>query len=279
MIHTKIKSKVKINISTKCKICNKKLKSISGLASHIKNQHNLSYSDYLLDFFNINLIKINKEFDEEKEKNRKSNRQKQMSGIKKYTDSIKGKTRKEILGDKYDNFIKNMQGVFSIDWFIKKYGEKEGRKKYKERSKKISKTSYFKIYNKINKNNYSKISQEVFWELYKIIKHKFDKIYFAELNHEYSCVSKKNYDFVIIDNKKVIEFNGDKFHANPKLYNENDIPLKFLDKSAGNIWKEDNIKINKAIKKGFNVKVIWEKDYLENKDKVILECLNFIFNL
>ncbi len=32
--------------------------------------------------------------------------------------------------------------------------------------------------------------------------------------------------FVVLDNKKIIEFNGDKWHANPKTYKENDIPMR-----------------------------------------------------
>ena len=97
------------------------------------------------------------------------------------------------------------------------------------------------------------------------------------MNHEYSCgVKDNNYDFVIVDNKKVIEFNGDKFHANPTMFEKYDIPLKFLNKTSEQIWEEDKIKINKAIKNGYDVKIVWEKEYLQNKDKVILDCLRFI---
>ena len=42
---------------------------------------------------------------------------------------------------------KCMKGVFSLDWFVEKYGEIEGQKEYQERCNNISKTSYFKIFN------------------------------------------------------------------------------------------------------------------------------------
>lgn len=124
----------------------------------------------------------------------------------------------------------------------------------------------------------SKISQELFWKIHKIIKNNFQKIYFGGLNHECSGSSRYNFDFLILDNKKVIEFNGDVYHANPKMFNVNDIPLKFLKKTAGEIWKIDKKKIDKAKDKGFDVKVVWEDDYLKNKEKIILECIEFIFN-
>lgn len=197
-----------------------------------------------------------------------------------YHKNIKGKKYEEIHGDgSLDKLKTSMKGVFTIDWFIKKYGEVEGKLKYDERSKNISKTSYFREYNKTNKNNYSKISQELFWNIFNKLKLSKDYIYFAELNHEYSCgITRCNFDFVNIKNKKIIEFNGDKFHANPILYNENDKPNPYTDISAKDIWDFDNKKINEVIKKGYDVLVIWENDYKENKTECINKCLNFMKN-
>ena len=99
------------------------------------------------------------------------------------------------------------------------------------------------------------------------------------MNHEYSCgVANNNYDFVVLDNKKIIEFNGDKFHANPNKFKSSDIPLKFLKKTSEEIWLLDKIKIEKAISNGFDVKIIWESDYLKNKNQILLECIKFILN-
>ena len=61
-IKKKIKSRIKIDIIPICKICGKELKTVSGLASHLSQKHKMSYSDYLLKFFNINLEKIEKEY-------------------------------------------------------------------------------------------------------------------------------------------------------------------------------------------------------------------------
>jgi very-short-patch-repair endonuclease len=268
----------KIDIPLKCEICNNNFKSNAGLSSHLRKKHNITYEDYVLKFYNIDIIKLEQEYINFQCLNKNIRIKKQIESLKKYTSSIKGKSKKEILGDeKYKKFLKSMQGVFTIDWYIKKYGETDGKIKYKERSEKLSKSTYFKKYNMRNKNNWSNISQELFHKIYEIIGDRFKKIYFGELNHEYSCgVKNHNFDFVLLDNKKIIEFNGDKFHANPDIYEKYDIPLKFINKTSEQIWKEDKEKNEKAIKNGFEIKTIWEKEFLKNKEKIILECVEFL---
>lgn len=173
---------------------------------------------------------------------------------------------------------KSMKGrTWTLGWFIEKLGKTKGEKAYKERSEKIRKTTYFKVLNKIGKNNYSKISQTLFWGIYNEIKNKYSNIYFQELNHEYGCKTNSNFDFVIDDAKKVIEFHGDKFHANPKLFKETDCPNPFNKKlSSKDIWLYDAEKNQLATKNGYEIFIIWESDYLDNKSYCLNECLNFI---
>jgi len=267
-----------IYISLQCKMCNHISKSKAGLSSHLRWKHDETYESYVLRCYNIDLIKLDEDYKLNIINNEKEKKEKEIKRLKKYTDTLKGKPIKERLGEEgYKKFLESMKGIYTLDWFIKKYGEDLGKLKYKERCENVSKISHFRIYNKQNKQNWSKISQELFNELYKNIGSKFKKIYYGELNHEYSCgIQNHNFDFVILDNKKVIEFNGNKYHANPELYNENDIPLKYIGKTAKEIWEEDRKKIEQLKKKGFSVLIIWEKDFLKNKDNVILECLKFI---
>ena len=166
------------------------------------------------------------------------------------------------------------KSVYSV--WVEKLGKIEADKKYKEYKQTLSKTSFWNKFNKINKQNWSKISQEIFWKIYEQINDKYEHVYFGELNHEYGCETNHNFDFVVKDVKKVIEFNGDKFHANPKLYKAYDIPLSFLKLYASEIWENEKIKLIKARKNGYDIKVIWESDYLKNKEQIILECINFI---
>lgn len=163
---------------------------------------------------------------------------------------------------------------------IEKYGEEDGRRIFVERQNKWQKSL---LENGNLKCGYSKISQELFDE---IIKH-YDldetiEVFYATRNKEY-YISKLNnefyqYDFVDIKKKKIIEYNGDQFHANPGLFTENDHPNPFRKELTSKvIWEKDKNKKNAATEKGFEVLVIWDSEYrLGNKQEVINKCLEFL---
>lgn len=81
---------------------------------------------------------------------------------------------------------------------------------------------------------------------------------------------------ILIDNNKLIEINGDYYHANPNIYKSDDI-LNFFGKDilAKIIWKKDKLKLDFAQKKGYNIKVIWEYDIYNNWEKVSKEVLEY----
>ena len=116
-----------------------------------------------------------------------------------------------------------MSKIFTLDWFIQKYGKELGQKNImKDVLKSLNKQRAIIIRNK-TKNNIQKYPKNYFGNYIRNLI--FNEIYFGELNHEYGCETNQNFDFVILDNKKIIEFNGDKWHANPKLFEENDIVM------------------------------------------------------
>lgn len=129
---------------------------------------------------------------------------------------------------------------------------------------------------------YSKISQELFWSVYKKLPvHLRRKTYFAELNKKYgefgiTSKSGRRYylDFVISSIKFCIEFNGDIFHANPKVFSENDRP-SFCnpDLTSKEIWLKDQEKIEAIQEVGLNLMIVWESDYLHSKEEVINQCI------
>ncbi len=195
-----------------------------------------------------------------------------------YHKNIRGKSFDDIYGSgSKEKLSEKMKGVFSLSWFIKKYGETEGKEKYNKRCKHISQTTYFKKLNKESKNNYSKISQELFWILYERLSLRvIPDVYFGELNHEFSCGTDSNFDFVIKHKKRVIEFNGNIWHANPKIFNENDTPNPYNNLTSKEIWSNDESKIKKAKEKGYRVLVIWEDEYKKEREKTINKCIQFL---
>ena len=183
--------------------------------------------------------------------------------------------------------LKERQTTFSKEICIEKYGEVEGLKRWQERQDLWLTTMNNKsdeekaLINKKRLHNfsgYSKVSQEIFWKLYNRFKN--NDIYFEELNREfilYNTELKKHYkpDYIDFTNKKIIEYNGDYWHCNPKTY-ESNYYHKLKKEYAKDIWKYDNIKINYFKKLGYDVLIIWEKDFKQNSDNIIKQCIEFI---
>lgn len=83
---------------------------------------------------------------------------------------------------------------------------------------------------------------------------------------------------IFVKPNKLIEINGDFFHANPNRYVASDIIFKGSKKSytAAEKWEQDKKKIDFAEKEGYNVLVVWESDLNENFDQVIENIQKFI---
>jgi len=195
---------------------------------------------------------------------------------------------------KWNNYCNRQAYTNSLEYYIEKYGNKEGPKKWKlcNKSKAHTIDNYIKRYGENdglikykeyykNSSNYfySKISEEMFMEIEKRLNINC-KIYYGKNEFgKYNSDSKRYnfYDFVIDELKICIEFNGDVFHGNPSIYEENDHPNPFNKKlTAKQLWEADNVK-NKFLEKlGYNVIVIWEKEYLENKEKIINNMVSYI---
>jgi len=196
--------------------------------------------------------------------------------LKRYTDDI----------DEAKEMLRNRQITFSLDICIEKYGKEKGYVVWKERQNKwldsLDKKSD-KEKAEINKkkmpkwNGYSKISQELFWKLFNLIKKDFNGIYFATLdknkcldsskyNNEYMIKRSDNkyafLDFYIKDINKAIEFDGDYWHGEKRGNQERDM-----------IRENSIIDLNPDMQ----ILHIKERDYKDNPDKEIKRCLRFIY--
>jgi hypothetical protein len=186
---------------------------------------------------------------------------------------------------------KERQSTFSKKKCIEKYGEEKGLAIWEKRQKKwqsslmskpleerirINKAK-LKAIRTCGKRGYSKISQELFVDIYARIKMKFSDIYFATLkgngeilddgnNNEYLIRVGAKYkllDFYIPSMKKCIEFDGDYYHSE-KFRKGN----KERDKKR----EEEILEAHPEIK----ILHVTEREYKEDREEVIEKCLRFI---
>ena len=74
-------------------------------------------------------------------------------------------------------------------------------------------------------------------------------------------------------NNKIIEFYGDYWHGNPKIYNNDKMIRK---KKITDIWAHDEKKVKDLLDKGFEVMIVWESDYVHNPKQTLQQCKEFI---
>lgn len=194
----------------------------------------------------------------------------------------------------------------SINYFRNKTeSEKEAQKLYKENCKKIKKSSY-SLKNLIKKHG--KITGHKLWDKYikkiklsvnKALKNKTFKLY-SELEISFfdkvitglkidtfyygknQKLIKSDLDEFWVDflyKNKIIEFNGDVFHANPNIFNANDRPNPFKPKlKASQIWKKDQYKIDFLKSLDYDVLEIWEQEYKNSPEICTEKARNFLTN-
>lgn len=160
----------------------------------------------------------------------------------------------------------------SLSYFVDKFGEIEGNKKYSEVCKK-----------KMSFKMYSNISQKMFKSIDSILGNYANNSRWEEKNHEFELfLHLDNTDKLCrVDyflNGKIIEFNGDVWHANPKKYKANDV-VTMPDSSkavAKDIWLRDENRLDAIKKQGFKVFVVWESDYASDPERMVDECVKFL---
>lgn len=170
--------------------------------------------------------------------------------------------------------VKQSYAGNKLEYFVEKYGEEFGEKKYIEVC--VAKNP---------KTSYSKISQNFFWKIFENIDGIVDRneIYFGEHQTEFFNFCKVNrriyfYDFCIRNLKFIIEFNGDSYHANPIKYLPSEIPKYCGNKlTALEIWERDKVKNNSIENLGFEILTIWEYDYKNFQTETINRVLEEIY--
>jgi len=205
--------------------------------------------------------------------------------------------------------VREIQTTNGIDYYVKKYGKDIGKQMYSARINKWQQTLINKTQSEKDEINYkkrhaidsymyrgmteteamskynkfcqkmkskprqtiSKISQDLFFNLHEKLK---GTCYFGELNYE-QLIDNFRVDFFHKESKVVIEFYGDYFHRNPKLYESSFVSHGYTSKQK---WKTDKAReeIIKTHKNVNQLVIVWESSYRRDKTMVIDECLNNI---
>lgn len=115
---------------------------------------------------------------------------------------------------------------------------------------------------------------------YTSLNKKFENIlitYFNNISYKTEYFLKNDnkstfFDFYLTDYNLLIELNGDYWHMNPTIYEEDKIFMKGTTKQmlAKDVWLKDASKIQNAKNLGYDVLIIWEKDFDEN---IIIEII------
>jgi G:T-mismatch repair DNA endonuclease (very short patch repair protein) len=148
-----------------------------------------------------------------------------------------------------------------LQWYIDNPEQREIRRSHMKNSWKTG-----KIEPNINSINESKYEIE----LRECIKERLSDEYNVK-KRTIRIDGKWFYPDIVIDKKIIVEFFGDYWHANPKIYKMNDIVHH--KKSAFNIWEDDKKRIEILKNKGYKILIVWQTDYLNNKEEIINKLL------
>ena len=173
----------------------------------------------------------------------------------------------------WNQYVERQRYTCTLEYFIEKYGDTIGTEKYND------------FVEKRNTSNRlfgpSAISLEMFDKLIKNYKNNI--VYYDE--NEYSAHTNKlclyHVDYYDKTLNIIIEFYGDFFHLNPKIYDADFIQFKHHEKAilAKNRWQHDKERID-DIQQTLNCKVIivWESTYKNDKKGTINSLIQMINN-
>lgn len=179
---------------------------------------------------------------------------------------------------------------------IKKYGEEEGLKRWKDyvEKQKITKSWEYMVekfgeekareinlkkinirYTFKNKNGnggiccVSKESQVFFNSIDKFISKKYETFY-ANKNREFDIIANKKFcslDYYIPELKLCIEFNGSCYHGDPRVFRDDEYCNPFKKLTAKELREQDQERY-KALEEEHGIKtyVVWELDYKNGID-------------
>ena len=175
--------------------------------------------------------------------------------VKKYGEE-EGKRR-------WDEYVEKQKITKSWDYMVEKFGEEKARE---INLKKINSSTTYK---RCGLTAVSKISQKFFNEIDKLISKTY-KTFYASKNREYDLIVNKKFcslDYYIPELKICIEFNGGRYHGDPRIFKDDEICNPFKELTAKQLREKDQERY-KALEKEYGIRtfVVWELDYKNGID-------------
>lgn len=199
----------------------------------------------------------------------------------------------EIEGIKrWEEYCERQAYTNTKEYFIEKYGLEIGTKKYLDYNKEKSTSTNPMVMSErlgipldeaveiiISRNSSSKYGSLIEKEFTEELEKNIGKLEHTTFTKPYGKWSHELNSYLVYDikhNNCIIEFNGDYWHANPKLYESTDKLRN--NKTAEDIWKKDAKKLQIAIDHGFRVMVVWEYEYKKDKKGTIRKVIEWMQN-
>ena len=79
-----------------------------------------------------------------------------------------------------------------------------------------------------------------------------------------------------VQRKFIIEFYGDYYHCNPRMFTDPDKVNTTLRMTASEKWKYDRRRLACFLALGYKVLIVWESDWRSNPQKVLARVRGFM---
>jgi hypothetical protein len=164
---------------------------------------------------------------------------------------------KKLGTQKWNEYCDRQRYTTSLPYFIEEYGEETGTEKYTEFCKKRA----------FADKSQSRIQKDVYLELQPVLEGLLPEVRIDTLEEgDFSMFG--SFDYGNRKRKKLIEFNGTYWHADHRVY-DIDWINPTSKKRAIDIWRHDLLKEDYAKSSGYEVFVIWEEDWYNDKNSII----------
>ena len=170
--------------------------------------------------------------------------------------------------------LSQRQRTFSLEYCIKKYGEEEGRIIFEDRQlrwKKSLMDNFFKYGD--GRSTQSRFAKELISDICLNLNIDYPK---KEKFISTKC-KERTYAYDFCYGKKLIEFNGDYWHCNPNLYDD-DFVNKTTKMTAKETWLKDENKAKCARDNGYDILTIWEEEYNYDYEATLNKCMKFLLS-